>query len=84
MSADRTNGFPLRAGAIDVGSNAIRLLAAEFIQPLHYTVLEQTRSPIRLGHGAFVTGRLADDAVDAAVETLAGYQARLQALPPIA
>jgi exopolyphosphatase / guanosine-5'-triphosphate,3'-diphosphate pyrophosphatase len=73
-------GFPLRTAAIDVGSNAMRFLAAEFLHPQHFTILEQTRTPVRLGHDVFLTGRLADEAMDAGVEALAGYRKRLDAL----
>jgi len=39
--------------------------------------LEQMRLPIRLGHGAFLTGSLAAAAVDAAVEALASFSRRI-------
>jgi exopolyphosphatase/guanosine-5'-triphosphate,3'-diphosphate pyrophosphatase len=74
------DNFPLRAAAIDIGSNGMRFLAAEFLQPMHYNVIEQVRTPVRLGHDVFLTGRLADDAMDAAVAALAGYRNRLDAL----
>lgn len=72
--------FPIRTAAIDIGSNAIRFLAAEFIQPSRYVVLEQVRAPVRLGHDAFLSGRLAPAAMDAAVETLAACAGRMKAL----
>ena len=72
--------FPLRVAAIDVGSNAIRFLAAEFLQPLHYTAIEQVRTPVRLGHDVFLSGRLTDPAMEAAVEALRSYRHRLDAL----
>ncbi len=72
--------FPLRVGAIDVGSNAIRFLAAEFSQPTKYVALEQVRTPVRLGHDVFLTGRLAPSAVDAAVAALAGFHDRLHSM----
>jgi exopolyphosphatase/guanosine-5'-triphosphate,3'-diphosphate pyrophosphatase len=70
--------FPTRVAAIDVGSNAMRFIAAEFIGPAHYTVLEQTRTPVRLGHDVFLTGRLTDSAMNAAIVALASYQQRLR------
>lgn len=72
--------FPLRVAAIDVGSNAMRFMAAEFVQPNHYGMLDQVRMPVRLGHDVFLTGRLAASAVDAAVSAMATFHARLRAL----
>jgi exopolyphosphatase/guanosine-5'-triphosphate,3'-diphosphate pyrophosphatase len=70
--------FPTRVAAIDVGSNAMRFLAAEFIAPAHYSVLEQTRTPVRLGHDVFLTGRLTDAAMNAAIDALLSYQQRMR------
>lgn len=75
-----TRGFPVRAGAVDVGSNAIRFLAAEFSAPAKYSVLDQIRTPVRLGHDVFLTGRLTPEAMDAAVEALKSYRERMDAL----
>ena len=63
FTAPAEKGFPVRAAAIDVGSNAIRFIAAEFSAPARYTVLEQMRAPVRLGHGVFVSGKLTPDAM---------------------
>lgn len=71
--------FPTRAAAVDIGSNAIRFLAAEFATPARYTILEQVRTPVRLGHDVFLTGRLTDTATVAALDALESYGERLQA-----
>jgi exopolyphosphatase/guanosine-5'-triphosphate,3'-diphosphate pyrophosphatase len=72
--------FPLRVGGIDVGSNAIRFLAAEFSAPGKYRVLAESREPVRLGHEVFLSGKLARGAMEAAVEAIAGFRAQLEAL----
>ncbi|MDB4949900.1 MAG: ppx [Gemmatimonadetes bacterium] len=72
--------FPLRVGAIDVGSNAIRLLAGEFRDAGHFDTLAEERVGVRLGHDVFVNGRLAARAMDAAVEAIAGFRLRMESL----
>ncbi len=72
--------FPLRVGAVDIGSNAIRFAAAEFLQPGHALMLDQVRSPVRLGHEVFQTGRLAKPAMRAAIDTLVACRGRLEQL----
>ncbi len=75
-----TGIFPTRVAGIDVGSNALRFLAAEFVARSHYTVLEQVRTSVRLGHDVFLTGSLAESAMAAAVDALAVYRERISAL----
>jgi exopolyphosphatase/guanosine-5'-triphosphate,3'-diphosphate pyrophosphatase len=70
---DLAPGFPLRVGVVDMGSNAIRLMAAEFIAPATWTELVNERIPVRLGHRVYQTGRLEDDAIGAAVEAMARF-----------
>lgn len=72
--------FPLRLASVDVGSNAIRFLAAEFSALGEYEVVEEERVAVRLGHDVFLTGRLAPDAVDAAVAAMARFRGRMEAL----
>lgn len=72
--------FPLRVGAIDVGSNAIRFLAVEFADPGTFSTLRADRASVRLGHGAFLSGQLAADAVDAAMAALSGFKAQADGL----
>ena len=69
--------FPLRLAAIDIGSNAIRFLAAEFTGPDSMVVLEQLRLPVRLGHDVFLTGRLTAEAIEAAVAGLKTFSRRM-------
>jgi exopolyphosphatase/guanosine-5'-triphosphate,3'-diphosphate pyrophosphatase len=72
--------FPLRVAAVDVGSNAIRFLAAEFSSPNEYAPLAEQRVPVRLGHDVFLTGKLAREAIDAAVEALGDFRRQMVAL----
>ncbi len=64
---------PFRCAAVDVGSNAIRFLAAEFAAPSRFTVLRAERNAVRLGHGVFVNGRLSPGELEEAVQVLRGY-----------
>jgi exopolyphosphatase/guanosine-5'-triphosphate,3'-diphosphate pyrophosphatase len=72
--------FPLRVGGIDVGSNAIRFLAAEFTSPTEYTVLAEKRESVRLGHEVFLSGKLAREAMEAAVEAIGGFRVQMHEL----
>lgn len=72
--------FPLRAAAVDVGSNAVRLLVAEFSSPQNYTVIRADRSAIRLGHGVFVSGHLSTRVMTDAVGVMAEYASHMREL----
>jgi exopolyphosphatase / guanosine-5'-triphosphate,3'-diphosphate pyrophosphatase len=76
---DAARSFPLGVAAIDVGSNAIRFVAAEFSDRTAYRVLAEERVPVRLGHDVFLTGRLAEEAQDAAVAAMQSFRARIEA-----
>jgi exopolyphosphatase / guanosine-5'-triphosphate,3'-diphosphate pyrophosphatase len=73
-------GFPTRVAAIDIGSNAIRFLATEFPGPASSQVLHQVRTPVRLGHDVFLTGRLTESGIGAAIEALADYRRLMEEL----
>ncbi|MEA3190688.1 MAG: exopolyphosphatase / guanosine-5-triphosphate,3-diphosphate pyrophosphatase [Thermoplasmata archaeon] len=72
--------FPLRVGCIDIGSNGVRCMAAEFADPAHSTVLLQERAPVRLGESVFRDGALAPAAMDQAVQALARFRGQMDAL----
>ena len=48
-----------RIGAIDVGTNSIRLIVVEVLADGSYRVLDEEREMSRLGQGLARTGRLA-------------------------
>lgn len=73
-------GFPVRVAAIDVGSNAIRFVAAEFRDFEDWEELASERVPVRLGHSAFISGRLTEAARDAALAAFAGFRSALDEL----
>lgn len=83
---DRTIGagngetFPMRLGAIDIGSNAIRMLIGEFPDRTSMAALDQLRLPVRLGHDVFLTGKLTQEAMDAAIEGLQVFRSHMQEL----
>src|SRR5436189_2407402 len=62
---------PLRLGAIDIGTNSIRLVVAEVDGDGHYRVLEEEREMTRLGHGLFARGRLLNEPIERSIEALA-------------
>lgn len=65
---------PLRYGVVDMGSNAIRVQIVEVLPsptgrgPGITRELESHREPVRLGQGVFLTGRIPEAAMVAAVE----------------
>jgi exopolyphosphatase/guanosine-5'-triphosphate,3'-diphosphate pyrophosphatase len=72
--------FPLRCASVDVGSNALRFLAAEFSALSTYAIIEEQRNPVRLGHGVFLTGRLSADVMDEAIAVFSSYRERMKVL----
>ncbi len=70
--------FPLRVACVDMGTNAIRFIAAEFMEEGAYTTLAVERSPVRLGHSVFLSGRLDQTAMDNAVTALAGFGEQME------
>ena len=62
-------------GAIDAGSNAIRMVIAE-LGPSELIRIEAERLPVRLGHGAFTRGELDDAVIDQAVAAFVHFRER--------
>src|ERR1041384_3272937 len=62
-------------GAIDAGSNAIRMVVAE-LTPGELIRIEAERVPVRLGHGAFTRGELDDEVIDQAVAAFVHFRER--------
>jgi exopolyphosphatase/guanosine-5'-triphosphate,3'-diphosphate pyrophosphatase len=68
-------GAPVRLGAIDAGSNAIRIVIAE-LTPTELVRVEAERVPVRLGHGAFTRGELDPETIDQAVAAFVHFRQR--------
>ncbi len=64
-----------RLGAIDAGSNAIRVVIAELL-PAELVRLEAERIPVRLGHNAFTNGSLDASTIDQAVAAFVHFRER--------
>lgn len=65
------SGLRERYGAIDVGSNSVRLLVAEYDPVAGISVIDEVKDQPRLAKGLAETGRLDDAAVDRAMVALA-------------
>ncbi len=60
----------LRLGAIDIGTNTIRLVVVEVDDDGTYRVLENEREMTRLGHGLYETGRLREESMELSLQAL--------------
>jgi exopolyphosphatase/guanosine-5'-triphosphate,3'-diphosphate pyrophosphatase len=80
MSERNGSPFPARVAAVDLGSNAIRFLAAEFPAVGQFVTVEAERAPVRLGHDVFLSGKLTREAMASAVEVLRNFRTRMDAL----
>jgi exopolyphosphatase/guanosine-5'-triphosphate,3'-diphosphate pyrophosphatase len=72
--------FPLRVACVDMGSNAIRFVAAEFATETEYKVLASDRRPVRLGHSVFLSGVLDSQAMDEATGAVADFADQMAVL----
>ena len=68
-------GAPIRLGAIDAGSNAIRVVIAE-LGPTELVRIEAERVPVRLGHQAFTRGEFDPKIIDQAVAAFVHFRQR--------
>src|SRR4030067_1214408 len=65
--------FRVKLAGIDIGTNTLRLLIAEFSADGKYRAVESGRNITRLGEGVSFAGRLKDEAMDRALCVLKGY-----------
>ncbi len=72
----------MKFAAIDIGSNAVRLLLTRVIETEsgpYFRKESLVRMPIRLGEDTFTTGRISDDKAEKLVECLIGFKHLIQA-----
>jgi exopolyphosphatase / guanosine-5'-triphosphate,3'-diphosphate pyrophosphatase len=63
---------------MDVGSNAMRLIIAEFKSPTRYKVVERVRMPVRLGASVFHTNRIDAETLEAAIEAFRQFRKTME------
>ncbi|MEY4616328.1 MAG: hypothetical protein RJB66_1288 [Pseudomonadota bacterium] len=64
----------MNLAAIDIGSNAIRLVIAKNIENHHYQVLKKYRAAVRLGADVFDKGKISKKTLAKATETFKAFQ----------
>jgi exopolyphosphatase/guanosine-5'-triphosphate,3'-diphosphate pyrophosphatase len=66
----------LRFAAIDIGTNAVRLLLSKVVEGGDRPVFEKEsfiRMPLRLGEDTFLHGRISDEKTESLAETMIGF-----------
>lgn len=71
---------PLRAAAVDIGSNGIRFIVADAAGPDGFEIIHKERAAVRLGHHTFTEGHLDPAMADAAIEALKGFRKKADEL----
>jgi len=74
-SGSSASATPVRLGAIDIGTNSIRLIVAEVHPDGRYRALDEEREMTRLGHGLFARGRLLSEPMERSIAALAKMKA---------
>ena len=57
-------------GAIDIGSNAIRMICARLTEDYRIEELEKNRTPIRLGEDVFRMGYITEERIEQLLATI--------------
>jgi exopolyphosphatase/guanosine-5'-triphosphate,3'-diphosphate pyrophosphatase len=70
----------VRVAAIDLGTNSVHLVVADVGPDGAITVVEKARQQIELGRGGFGQHRIAEDAMQRALDTMAAYHHTMELL----
>jgi exopolyphosphatase/guanosine-5'-triphosphate,3'-diphosphate pyrophosphatase len=76
----------VKFAAIDIGSNAVRLLLARVIEESEEPLFKKevlVRMPLRLGDDAFRTGIISEEKAQRLVETMVGFRHLIAAYPAL-
>lgn len=71
--------LPLSIGAIDIGSNAIRLVLGELDKNHEVHILKKIREPVRLGKDVFADGVISKKTAERALQTFKKFKGILTA-----
>lgn len=77
----------MQLGAIDIGSNAIRLFFANVFDQKDDIVVEKAslvRVPVRLGEDVFVKGKISKEKVERLVKTMTAFKLLIEVVNPVA
>lgn len=75
-----------RFAAIDIGSNAVRLLLSQVFETdngPYFRKISLIRMPIRLGEDAFIFGKISKDKAERLLNTIRGFQSLVSAYRPL-
>src|SRR5262245_12432283 len=78
MAETGKSSFPIRCAGMDIGSNAFRLVIAEFKTPTQYKVLERVRVPVRLGESVFKSGRIDAVTMETALDAFRTFRRTME------
>ncbi len=76
----------MKFAAIDVGSNAVRLLFAQVFEHSNEPFFKKDslfRVPIRLGEDSFVNRRISDEKADSLIKTMMAFKYLIEAYAPV-
>jgi exopolyphosphatase/guanosine-5'-triphosphate,3'-diphosphate pyrophosphatase len=75
-----------RYAAIDIGSNAVRLLLSEVFETEsgpYFRKISLIRMPVRLGKDAFIQGKISKERIDRLTNTIGGFKNLIAAYGPL-
>src|SRR3954468_2630655 len=84
---EQTPGNILRYAAIDIGSNAVRLLFCNAVEEhgeTHFKKGELVRMPLRLGEDVFKSGRISARRANRFIKTMTAYKLLIDVFEPVA
>jgi exopolyphosphatase/guanosine-5'-triphosphate,3'-diphosphate pyrophosphatase len=75
-----------RYAAIDIGSNAVRLLLSEVFETEsgpYFRKISLIRMPVRLGEDAFILGKISKERIERLTHTIEGFKNLIDAYKPL-
>ncbi len=87
LSSDQPAQNLLRYAAVDIGSNAVRLLLCNAVQEhgeTHFKKSELVRIPLRLGEDVFQTGRISSRRASRFIKTMHAFKLLIDVFDPVA
>ncbi|MEO8087403.1 MAG: exopolyphosphatase [Bacteroidota bacterium] len=87
LSSNQSTSTLLRYAAIDIGSNAVRLLLCNAVEEhgeTHFKKLELVRIPLRLGEDVFQTGRISARRAARFMKTMQAFKLLIDVFEPVA